>query len=158
MRRFRVPDARARSVCAGTARLEPDAPDDVLDSLLGIRNAKTGGITVTSSQHLPARHRRARLVGVRRRSRDRVEHRHRVARRGSGSTSSTPQPVTFDHLDLQVVADGKHSVPTQLQIDAGGESRTVDVPAITDGKVGDAPVAVPVSFARAHRRPTCGSR
>ncbi len=60
---------------------------------------------------------------------------------------TTAAPVTFDHLDLEVVADGKHSVPTQLQIDAGGESRTVDVPAIPDGKVGDAPVKVPVTFA-----------
>ena len=59
----------------------------------------------------------------------------------------TPQPVTFDHLDLQVVADGKHSVPTQVRIDAGGESRTVDLPPITDGAVGDAPVPVPVQFA-----------
>ena len=44
----------------------------------------------------------------------------------------TPQPITFDHLDLQVVADGRHSVPTQVRIDAGGESRTVDLPAIDD--------------------------
>jgi len=118
--------------------------DDVLDSLLGIPDASAGGITVTTSQHLPGD----------------------VAARGSSAFDGdpatawstaigapqgqwldvvTPQPVTFDHLDLQLVADGKHSVPTQLQIDAGGESRTVDVPAITDGTVGDAPVAVPVS-------------
>jgi hypothetical protein len=38
-------------------------------------------------------------------------------------------------------------VPTQLRVDAGGESRTVDVPAVTDGAPGDAPVDVPVSFA-----------
>ena len=37
----------------GTARLNPNAPDDALDSLLGIRSVKNGGITVTSSQHLP---------------------------------------------------------------------------------------------------------
>ncbi len=59
----------------------------------------------------------------------------------------TPAPVTFDHLDLQVVADGKHSVPTQVRIDAGGESRTVDLPAITDTAVGSGPVAAPVQFA-----------
>jgi len=144
VRRFRVPDTRGFGT-GGTARLNPAAPDDVLDSLLGIPNATTGGITVTSSQHLPAD----------------------IAARGSSAFDGdpatawstaigapqgqwvdvvTPAPVTFDHLDLQVVADGQHSVPTKLQIDAGGQTRTVDVPAIPDGKVGDAPVAVPVSF------------
>jgi hypothetical protein len=145
VRRFRVPDARAFGA-RGTARLDPAAPDDVLDALLGIPGADAGGITVTSSQHLPAD----------------------LAARGSSAFDGDPattwstaigapqgqwvdvrtsRPVTFDHLDLQVVADGQHSVPTQLQIDAGGQSRTVDVPAITDGKAGSAPVSVPVSFA-----------
>jgi hypothetical protein len=145
VRRFRVPDARSFGV-RGTARLATDAPDDVLDALLGIPDATNGGITVTASQHLPGD----------------------IASRGSSAFDGdpatvwstafgapvgqwvdvvTPQPVTFDHLDLRVVADGKHSVPTQLRIDAGGESRTVDVPAITDGKPGDAPVDVPVTFA-----------
>ena len=144
VRRFRVPDARAFGV-RGTARLNPAAPDDVLDALLGIPGAKSGGITVTSSQHLPAD----------------LATRGSSAFDGDPSTAwstafgapqgqwvdvQTPAPVTFDHLDLQVVADGEHSVPTQLQIEAGGETRTVKVPAITDGKVGDAPVTVPVSF------------
>jgi hypothetical protein len=38
-------------------------------------------------------------------------------------------------------------VPTQVRIDAGGESRTVDLPAVTDGKKRDSVVSVPVSFA-----------
>jgi hypothetical protein len=145
VRRFRVPDARTFGV-RGTARLDPAAPDDVLDAILGIPGADAGGITVTSSQHLPAD----------------VNARGSSAFDGDPATAwstaigspqgqwvdvRTSQPVTFDHLDLQVVADGQHSVPTQLQIDAGGESRTVDVPAIADGTAGDAPVAVPVSFA-----------
>jgi hypothetical protein len=145
VRRFRVPDARSFGV-RGSARLATDAPDDVLDTQLGIPDAAAGGITVTASQHLPGD----------------------VAARGSAAFDGdpttawstafgapmgqwvdvvTPQPVTFDHLNLQLVADGKHSVPTQLRIDAGGESRTVDLPAVTDGKPGDAPVDVPVTFA-----------
>ncbi len=145
VRRFRVPDARSFGV-RGTARLATDASDQVLDAVLGLPDADAGGITVTASQHLPGD----------------VASRGSSAFDGDPSTSwstafgapagqwvdvTTPQPVTFDHLDLQVVADGKHSVPTQLRIEAGGESRTVDVPAVQDGKVGDAPVSVPVSFA-----------
>jgi hypothetical protein len=29
-------------------------------------------------------------------------------------------PVTFDHLDLQVVNDGRHSLPTRITLSAGG--------------------------------------
>ena len=145
VRRFRVPDARAFGL-RGTARLNTAAPDDLIDRLLGIPDATGGGITVTSSQHLPAD----------------VAARGSSAFDGDPSTAWTtafgaphdqwvdvksPQPVTFDHLDLQVLADGNHSVPTQIRVDAGGESRTVDLPAIADGAAGSAPVKVPVTFA-----------
>ena len=55
--------------------------------------------------------------------------------------------MTFDHFDLQVVADGRHSVPTQIRIDAGDDSRIIDLPAIADGTAENATVAVPVPFA-----------
>ena len=145
VRRFTVPDGRTFGA-GGTARLATDAPDPALDAALGIPGADAGGITVASSQHLPGD----------------IQSRGSSAFDGDPATAwstafgapvgqwvdvTTPQPVTFDHLDLQVVADGKHSVPTQLRIDAGGESRTVDLPAVTDGAVGAAPVSVPVQFA-----------
>ncbi len=145
VRRFTVPDARTFGA-GGTARLATDATDPALDAALGIPGADAGGITVASSQHLPGD----------------IQSRGSSAFDGDPATAwstafgapvgqwvdvTTPQPVTFDHLDLQVVADGKHSVPTQLRIDAGGESRTVDLPAVTDGAVGAAPVSVPVQFA-----------
>ena len=46
-------------------------------------------------------------------------------------------PITLDHLDLQVVADGRHSVPTEITIVPDGDpSRAVVVPlpAVTDGE------------------------
>ena len=145
VRRFRVPDTRTFGR-AGTARLATDAPEQLLDAALGIPDADAGGITVTASQHLPGD----------------IQSRGSSAFDGDPTTAwstafgapvgqwidvTTPQPVTFDHLDLQVVADGKHSVPTQIRIDAGGGSRTVDLPSVTDGAVGDPPVSVPVTFA-----------
>jgi hypothetical protein len=148
VRRFRVPDARSFGL-RGTARLATDAPDHTLDAVLGIPDASSGGITVVASQHLPGD----------------IASRGSSAFDGDPATAwstafatpvgqwvdvTTPQPVTFDHLDLQVVADGKHSVPTQLRIDAGGESRTVDLPPIFDVAAGAAPVTVPVSFAPLH--------
>jgi hypothetical protein len=56
------------------------------------------------------------------------------------------QPVTFDHLDLQVVADGRHSVPTRVRIEADGQTRTVDLPAIGDQPQENATAPVTVSF------------
>ena len=46
---------------------------------------------------------------------------------------TVPEPLTFDHLDLEIVADGRHSVPTQLGLDVDGERvGTVDIPPIDD--------------------------
>jgi hypothetical protein len=60
---------------------------------------------------------------------------------------TVPQPVTFDQLGLVVVADGHHSVPTKLRIEAGGTTQIVDVPAVSDLPTADATVRVPVTFA-----------
>ena len=57
-----------------------------------------------------------------------------------------PAPATIDHLDLQVVADGRHSVPTALTVAAGSEQREVQLPLIEQPPDGG-PVAVQASFA-----------
>ncbi|MEX2268756.1 MAG: alpha-(1-_3)-arabinofuranosyltransferase family protein [Acidimicrobiia bacterium] len=131
-RSFLVPTARDFGV-AGTARLSPAAPDDVLDRVLGIADADSGGVTVRASGHL-------RTTALARGS---------SAIDGDAATAwitdadvspvgewidlELPTPVTFDELALELVADGRHSVPTRLRLEAGGETRTVDVPAIKDG-------------------------
>ena len=145
VRRFVVPDARTFGA-GGTIRLATAAPDAIIDSVLGIPDASEGGITVTASQHLPGT----------------VEQRGSAAFDGNPATFwstafgaptgqwvqvQTPTPETFSHLDLQVVADGRHSVPTQIQVSAGGETRTVDLPPIADQKAQNATVSVPVDFA-----------
>ncbi len=145
VRRFVVPDARTFGA-GGTIRLATAAPDAIIDSVLGIPDASEGGITVTASQHLPGT----------------VEQRGSAAFDGNPATFwstafgaptgqwvqvQTPSPATFSHLDLQVVADGRHSVPTQIQVSTGGETRTVDLPPIADQKAQNATVSVPVDFA-----------
>jgi hypothetical protein len=55
-------------------------------------------------------------------------------------------PVSFDHLDLQIVADGRHSVPTAVRITTENGSRNVVLPAIADKDADDATVSVPVTF------------
>jgi arabinofuranan 3-O-arabinosyltransferase len=143
-RAFDVPAARDFGV-AGTARISTAAPDELVDQLLGVPAAGAGGITARSSARLPG--------DVRARASSSVD--------GDPSTAwttpfATPAgqwvevdaglPVTFDHLDLQVVADGRHSVPTRVRIDADGQSRTVDIPAIGDQPGENATVPVSVGF------------
>jgi hypothetical protein len=144
VRRFRVPNDRSFA-WGGTARLATAAPDDVLDRVLGIPDATQGGITVRASQHLPGD----------------------VAARGSSAFDenvttawttafgepvgqwvevTTPEPVNVGSLDFQVIADGRHSVPTQIRIDAGGQSRTVDIPPVIDQPAPGTPVATPLAF------------
>jgi arabinofuranan 3-O-arabinosyltransferase len=143
-RTFEVPAARDFAL-GGSARISTVVADELVDELLGLPGADDGGMTVRSSERLPGS----------------VAARSSAAVDGDATTSWTtgfgapvgqwmevelPEAVTVDGLDLEVVADGRHSVPTQVQIDAGGESRTVDLPAIEDQAGENATVTVPVSF------------
>ncbi len=52
---------------------------------------------------------------------------------GSGFTINNPRPTTIDHLQLSVIADGQHSVPTALTLTADdGSEHQVNIPAIGD--------------------------
>jgi arabinofuranan 3-O-arabinosyltransferase len=118
----------------------------VLDAVLGLPGPGAGGITARSSE---------RLAGdVRTRARSAVDGDPATAWStpfvgvtGQWVEVDLPQTVTFDRLALRVVADGRHSVPTRLRIDAGGQSRAVDVPAVEDRPGEYATVAAPVTFA-----------
>lgn len=57
----------------------------------------------------------------------------------------SPAPVTVDRLRLRVVADGRHSVPTELRLTVdGGAPVTVAVPPVADGAVPGTVASVPV--------------
>src|SRR5207249_5732259 len=105
-RAFDVPAAREFDL-AGTARISTTAPDELVDQLVGIPGADAGGITARSSARLPGD----------------LQARASSAIDGDPSTAwitpfATPaglwmgvdagRPVTFVHLGLQVVADGRH--------------------------------------------------
>ena len=109
----------------------PTSPSPSSTGLLGIRTAEQGGVTVTSSSYLRGILASARFVGHRRRPEHRVAARLRrgVAARGLGPGRSCRRRSTVDHLDLVLDTDGDHSVPTELRIEGGGQTRTVGRPA-----------------------------
>ena len=58
-----------------------------------------------------------------------------------------PSPV--DRLELTVIADGRHSLPTRLLIDVDGDEVVVDVPTIEESDTANATATVSVEMPRA---------
>ncbi len=105
------------------------APDAAVDAVVGVSPA---GVVAAASDHLPGEAAmRAPPPSTATRPR-RGRHRSAIVT-GQALTVTAPAPVTFDHLDLTVFADGRHSVPTTLSLTAdGGAPVTVAVPPIAD--------------------------
>jgi hypothetical protein len=131
----------------GQARLSPDASDLLLESALGIAGAASGGVTANSSDRLPGLRSAYSLSAI----------------DGDPATFwspgygpqvgrfveyTMPSAVRLSHLDLTVIADGRHSVPTELQISADGAAPvTVPVPSVADGTDENHTATVPLDFA-----------
>ncbi len=144
VRSFTVPSARDFGI-VGTARLSLGAADNTMDAALGQPGVNEGGVTVTASEHM--------TTSALARASSALDGDPTTAWStqvgdtvGQWIDVRTPEPVTFDHLNLQVVADGRHSVPTQVRIDAGGQSRTVNLPAVADQPSQNAAVPAPITF------------
>ncbi len=145
VRQFALPTARDFGL-SGTARLDVTAPDNVIDQLVGIPPAAAGGIDITTTEHLAGD----------------VRVRGSAALDGDLSTSwmtpfgdvldqsirvTTPAPITFDHLDLSVVNDRRHSVPRTIEITSDdGTSRLVDLPQVGSQDADGATAPAPVRF------------
>jgi hypothetical protein len=144
-RAWTLPTSRNFNLTGG-ARLDTHADEAVIDALLGV-----AGPNATSTRRLPGD----------------LHARATSAIDDDPTTAWTPAfdnppdggdaidlnaggPRTFSHMDLQVVADGRHSVPTHLRIDADGqEAAGVAIPPIGDrpGARGtDAVVPVPIDL------------
>jgi len=127
-RRVVLPDTRTYEL-AGTVRVDPRAADGVLDEVLA---TTVPGISFTSS---------GRIAGD-------VEARASRAFDGDRATAwvaplgtqegqwieaTSATPLTFEGIELRVVADGLHSVPTRIRVEVDGAvSTVVDLPAIAD--------------------------
>jgi len=150
-RQFTLPTARTFSI-GGTARISTLIPDPTVDELVG----RTGGSPGPGQATVVSANSSGRLPGNLRSSAS-------AAVDGDPSTSWEPglghqpgnwveyqlsRPVTFDHLDLQVVADGRHSIPTSLTVSTPSGTRVVTLPPIAAGagRPQGSVTAVPVTF------------
>jgi arabinofuranan 3-O-arabinosyltransferase len=145
VRSFTVPAGRDFGL-VGTARIAPGAPDQSIDQALGIADATAGGVTASASQHL--------TTTAQARASSAIDGDPTTAwstqvgdPTGQWIDVKLSQPETFNHLDLRLVSDGRHSVPSRLTIDAGGgQTRVVDVPPVGTVAAENGTGAAPVSF------------
>ncbi len=136
IRRVDAP-AAVQPVINGTARLAASGAPATTDALLG-----NAGVTTNGSLEGVLSARGASAID----GDATTAWQSEIGRSVDASiTVSAPTALSIDHLDLQLVADGRHSVPTSLTIAGGGVERTVAVPDAVDGPVG-AVRPVTVSF------------
>ena len=127
------PVARSFTVY-GSGRLSDALTDEGIDALLGLPSAAEGGVDARSSGRMP-RDLRSRASAA-------VDGNPDTAFRtpfnfGAGSwiELTYPDAVQVDGLDLVLVTDGQHSVPTSLSVSVdGGEPRSVPVQTVDLGE------------------------
>ncbi len=153
-RQFTLPTARNFSL-GGLARISTLANDQVVNAILG-RTAGTAAPTAPGQATVAVASSSGRLPGD-------LAADATAAVDGNPRTSWMPgfgpqdggwvdyqlsQPVTFDHLNLQVVADGRHSIPTSVTVSTSSGSRRVTLPKIRtgQGRTQGSVTAVPVQF------------
>ena len=107
-------DLPAPSPCTlrGTARLH-DGPDDAASTSC---SAPTGPVRPRPSQHLPGSLAHGAAAAARRRPRHGVDDALRRARRTSGGRSTPATGSAVRQVELDVVADDRHSLPTRLAV------------------------------------------
>ncbi len=146
-RQFTLPTARTFTL-AGSASLSALIPDDEVDRLVGrattpsstVRDAYSSGrlpgdVNATASATVDGNPATAWQPGL-----------GGKAQVGSTLTYDLAKPQTLTGLDMQVIADGRHSVPTAMTITSGIQTRTITVPPIADSTVPGAVTTVPVTF------------
>jgi hypothetical protein len=145
-RSFWLPTQRTFSV-TGSARISPLIPDDEIDRLVGRPGADYTGIVAYSLGRLPGDLRAGAIATLDGNSATAWSP-------GFGATHQAGQwlqytlasPMTFDQLNLQILADGEHSVPTRMTVSTNSGSTTFTLPAIADSPVAGSVVDVPERF------------
>lgn len=145
-RKIWLPTARTFTL-SGAAKISTLIPDNQIDQLLGTPGSDGSGIVANSSGRLPGdlRARAASALSTNPRSFWSPGFGYK-AQVGAWLQYDFPHPVSFDHLNLALIADGRHSVPTELKISTGHSEVQVAVPAVSDSPVQNATVEDHLAF------------
>jgi hypothetical protein len=141
-RSFTLPTARTFTL-SGSASLSALIPDDEIDALVG----RASDVSAYSSGRLPG--------DLRATASATLDGNPATAwQPGLGSAADKDVTLTYDlpsvtalsQLNMQVIADGRHSLPTAMTIASDGMTRHITLPAIADSPIPDAVTTVPVQF------------
>jgi len=143
-RAFTLPVARTFTL-TGTARTNALIPDDQIDRLTGRQQASH--IIAYSQGRLPGDLQAGAAAAIDGSSATAWSPGFGASSQvGSWIHLDLPKPVTFDHMDLQIVADGQHSVPTSIRVATETGTRDIRLPAIQNGTRPGSTVTVPIRF------------
>jgi hypothetical protein len=120
-RAFVVPDTRD-FVLMGSATVSPDASASEVAQALGL-----GGPAVSASGFLPGCLACGPAAAIDDDPATAWQTPFKDVR-GQWIEFTTRRPISFDHLDLEFLADGAHSTPKQLTLDVDGIKRILRVP------------------------------
>jgi hypothetical protein len=145
-RAFWLPTARTFAL-AGQARISSLASDRTIDQLVGRTTGGPSGVTASSSNRLTGNVTAGATAAI-------DGDASTVWEPGFGAASgpgqwvqySLPRPVTVGALDLAVVADSQHSVPTAVTVAVGASSARLALPPIANSSVQGSTVAVPLTL------------
>jgi hypothetical protein len=152
-RQFTLPTARIFTL-SGSASLSALLPDDEIDRLVGrtpgagsyvdsySSGRLPGDLQATASATLDGDSSTAWQPGL-----------GTAADIGATLTYNLSTLTTLSGLTLQVIADGRHSVPTAMTIATGGVTEKITLPPIADSTVAGAVTTVPVQFPALGIRP-----
>ena len=140
-----IPTPRTFSL-AGSARVSPLAPANTVNQLLGLQSPQNGGVEVTSSSRLAGSPQDGGTAAIDQNPGTAWTTALGVRQSGQSVQYTLAKPITFDSMDLKIVADAQHSIPTSLTVAAGGESVRVKLPRIPTSSKRGSIVTVPVTL------------
>ncbi|MGH9043546.1 MAG: alpha-(1-_3)-arabinofuranosyltransferase domain-containing protein [Acidimicrobiales bacterium] len=146
-REFTLPTSRAFSL-SGTTSISSLIPDDEINDLVGQSTNGASSVVAYSKGRLPGDLQATASAAA-------DNNLSTAWQPGFGANFLKGQwleydlakSITFNHLDLQVIADGRHSVPTALTVSTQDGTRSIRLPPIADGTTPGHVVSVPVNFA-----------
>ena len=145
-REFWLPTARTFTL-SGSASMSALIPDDEIDRLAGRPGSTGSGVVAFSKGRLPGDLRAGAAAAADGSLATSWEPGFDTASQfGEWLEYDLPKSTSFDHLDMQIVADGRHSVATSLTISTENGTRSVSLPSIHDRSTSGATVAAHVSF------------
>ncbi|MGO9456907.1 MAG: alpha-(1-_3)-arabinofuranosyltransferase family protein [Acidimicrobiales bacterium] len=150
-RQFTLPTARTFTL-TGSASISSLLPDDQVDRLVGLAGSTGRGVVAFSKGRLPGDLRSGAVAAIDGDPTTAWQPGFGAAHQaGDWLEYNLARPITFDNMNLEVVADGRHSVPTAITVTATqptghSASRHLTLPPITDGTSAGATTTVPLAF------------